>query len=278
MKHDIVVIGASAGGFQALRKMLSALPRDFPAAVFVTLHTAPAGPSHLTDLFSAVCRLPVQEANEQPTAIRPGRIYVAKPNLHLILKRGYAIGRFLPKENGTRPAIDPMFRSASHSYAKRVIGVLLTGNLDDGTAGLGVIKDEGGITVVQDPADATYPNMPLSAIKGARPDYVVPLGEMARLLVKLVETELAGNAEMENSAAIEQQQLVVTCPGCGGVLRQYSKDRLAWYMCMVGHRFTSETMMLEQNAVVEEHFWRLIAILKEKESVSRTLASDARSS
>lgn len=273
-KHDIVVMGASAGGVEALKTILSGLPQELPASIFITLHTSPTGEGYLADVLARLCPLPVRLAIDREK-ITPGRIYIAPPNLHLILKRGYIRNRFMPKENGTRPAIDPMFRSAAHSYARRVIGVVLTGNLDDGSAGLGVIQDEGGIIVAQDPEDAMHPNMPLSAIRVVKPDHIVPLAEIAPLLVSLVGSDVT-QALTEESETKELDQ-VSTCPGCGGVLHMYTEDKVIWYQCRVGHRFTSETMMMEQNTIVEEHFWRMLSILHEKEEVARTVASDARS-
>ncbi len=274
MKHDIVVIGASSGGFDALRTIISQLPRDFPASVFITLHTAPTGTGYLAELLAAVSPIPVISP-KSTEEIRTGFIYVAPPNRHLIIKRGFVAIRFLPKENGTRPAIDPMFRTAAHSYARRVIGVLLTGNLDDGTAGLGVIKDEGGLTIVQDPKDAMYPDMPLAAIKTVSQDYVVPLSEIPPLIVDLVNTEIKGEAPAE-VPEIKRVAPALTCPGCGGVLTHYRADKVGWYQCVVGHRFTTETMVLEQNTMMEEIFWRILSLLKEKEEVARTMACDAR--
>ncbi len=274
-KHDIVVMGASAGGVEALKTVLSNIPKDFPAAIFITLHTSPSEPSLLAHVLGAVCPLPVYMPKDKEK-FEPGCVYVALPNLHLIIKRGYIQNRFLPKENGTRPAIDPMFRSAAHAYSRRVIGVLLTGLLDDGTAGLGVIQDEGGIIIVQDPLDAKNPEMPLAALESLKPDYIVPLDQIAPLLTELAETEVKGELPLEEPET-KERNLVMTCPGCGGVLHQYTDDRTTWYQCRVGHRFSADSMMMEQNAVVEEHFWRIIAILKEKEDAARTMAADARS-
>ncbi len=274
-KHDIVVIGASAGGVMALQTVLSGLPKDLPASVFVTIHTASTAGTFLDEVLGKDCPLPVRLALDKEKII-PGRVYIAPPNLHLTIKRGYIKNRFMAKENGSRPAIDPMFRSAAHSYSRRVIGVLLTGNLDDGTAGLGVIQDEGGIIIVQDPNDAVYPDMPISAIQSLKPDHVVPLGRIAPLLTALVDADVTGEAATEETD-IKQLEPVMTCPGCGGVLHLFANNKVIWYQCQVGHRFTSEAMMLEQDTVVEEYFWRMLSILKEKEEVARTMASDARS-
>ncbi len=244
-------MGASAGGIAALKTILSKLPEEFPASVFIT-HTSPTAPGSLDQVLGSVCPVPVRMAKDREK-IDGGRIYVAPPNLHLIIKRGFIRNAFLPKENGTRPAIDPMFRSAAHSYARRAIGCLLTGYLDDGAAGLGVIKDEGGITVVQDPHTAQHPEMPLSAIQSLKPDYIVPLDEIAPLLVTLINSKVSGKAPVTETETRQMEQ-VTTCPGCGGVLHQYTDDRVIWYQCRVGHRFTSESMIAEQNTVIEEHY------------------------
>ncbi len=274
MKRDIVTIGASRGGIEALMKLLPKLPEDFPASIFVTIHTMPVGDGLLPDVLGSISSLPVKSPQDQEE-IRPGVVYVASPNLHLIVRRGHIRNRFLPKENGTRPSIDPMFRSAAHAYSRRVIGVLLSGDLDDGTAGLGVIKDEGGLTIVQDPKSAAHPDMPLSAINTIDPNYVVPLDEIAPLLVKLVNSGVKEEAPTELTETKEMEH-VITCPNCGGVLTEYASDKVIWFQCKVGHRFTSESMITEQSRVIEEHFWRILALLKEKEESLRTMASDAR--
>ncbi|MFZ6029027.1 MAG: chemotaxis protein CheB [Chloroflexota bacterium] len=273
MKRDIIVIGASAGGIDAVKTILAGLAPDFPASIFVTIHTTPTGPGYLANVLAATSPLQVIPAKDN-AAIQHGRVYVAAPNLHLILKRGYIKNRFLPKENAARPAIDPMFRSAARTYARRVIGIVLTGNLDDGTAGLGVIKDEGGLAIVQDPNEAARADMPRSAAENAQPDYVIPLAEIAPLLTELVKTEVP-EGTLPGEPEAPQPGQVVTCPGCGGVLHRYENGRSAWYQCRVGHRFAPETMMAEQNAAVEEHFWRLMSIMKEKEDAAKTLAADA---
>jgi two-component system chemotaxis response regulator CheB len=177
----------------------------------------------------------------------------------------------------TRPAIDPMFRSAAHSYSRRVIGVLMTGNLDDGTAGLGLIKDEGGITVVQDPKDAKYPGMPLTALEYAPVDYSIPLREIGPLIVNLVHSEIeevSRNMEAQN----HESGQVLSCPGCGGILTQESAVKIELYLCQVGHRYTRESLILAQNEEVEHHLWSALAILKQKEEVARKIAEDIRNS
>lgn len=274
-RRDIVVMGASAGGLNAFRVILSKLPSDFPGSVFITLHTAPNGPGCLPEVLAQKCLLPVSSANGDET-IQPGRVYVARPNLHLIVRRGRVRDRFMPKENGTRPAVDPMFRSAARAYGGRVIGVVLTGNLDDGTDGLGIIKDEGGIAIVQDPKEALYPSMPASAISNVSVDYILPLAEIPPVLIELVSSEVTEVKAMAPEERIREPH-IMTCPGCGGVLREYRQGKRVYFECQVGHRYTVEAVMAEQDRQVEESLWGSVALLKQKEEMVRTLASDARS-
>jgi two-component system chemotaxis response regulator CheB len=159
VKRDIIVIGASAGGVEAFRALAAALPPDLPAAVFVVIHTSAESPGLLPQLINREGGLPAIEA-ENGAPVLPGRIYVARPDHHLTLDDGRLRVWAGPSENRHRPAIDPLFRSAAYNYGPRVIGVVLTGYLDDGAAGLGVIKERGGIAVVQDPDDALVPSMP----------------------------------------------------------------------------------------------------------------------
>ncbi len=274
MNHDILAIGASAGGVEAVKTVLSGLPEDLPASVFVTVHTAPTGLGYLPQVLAAECPLEVR-LGQGKDEIRQGCVYIAAPNLHLLVRRGYIQSRFLPKENGVRPAIDPMFRSAAQSYGARVIGMVLTGMLDDGTAGLGIIRDMGGLTVVQDPGDAAYPEMPLSAIRNVKTDHVTSLENASSLIVDLVNTEVILEVSAK-WAEPNRKSLVMTCPGCGGVLTHYANENTVWFQCRSGHRFTSESMMFDQNSMVEELFWRLLSVLGEKEDMARTMVSDSR--
>ncbi len=276
VNHDIVVVGTSAGGVNALQTLCSGLPKDLPSSVFITIHTGPDAPGYLAEILARMCPLPVVYAGLREE-IQTGKVYLARSNLHLIVKRGQVISRFLAKENGTRPAIDPMFRSAAQSYGRRVIGVVLTGNLDDGTAGLGIIKDEGGIAIVQDPNDAVFNSMPLNAIKFVKVDHVVPLSDMAPLLVDLVRREVKSEG-LPESPVTEQSERLFTCPGCGGPMHEYLNHNALWYKCQVGHRFTPEAMMEKQNDDIEERMWNLLALLRQKAELNRTMASDARCS
>ena len=176
--RDVVVIGASAGGVEALRTLVSGLPADLPAAVFVVLHMLPAGRSVLPEILARTSRLPVQAA-EHGAPIERGRIYVALPDRHLLIDADRIDLSTDPPENLHRPAVDPLFRSAAHAYGARVVGVVLSGALDDGAAGLQTIVENGGGAIVQTPSDALYPSMPRAALQGSPDAWVVPIADMA---------------------------------------------------------------------------------------------------
>src|SRR5262245_61653566 len=177
-KQDIVVIGTSSGGLAALRQLVSHLPGDLPAAVFVVQHSSPHTHSLVPSLLSRAGPLLAQHAvNGEP--IRLGRIYVAPPNHHMVIEDGRVRLTQGPRENRFRPAIDPLFRTAAYTYGPRVVGVILTGALDDGTAGLWAVKDRGGVALVQEPDEAMYPSMPLSALRHVKVDQTLPVAEIA---------------------------------------------------------------------------------------------------
>jgi two-component system chemotaxis response regulator CheB len=190
MAHrDIVVIGASAGGVEALQRLTEGLPAQLPAAVFITVHFPEHGNSVLPRILGRHSRLPVAHAADRDSIV-PGRIYVAPPDFHLLLtRRGVRLAQG-PKENSNRPAIDPMFRSAALAFGPRVIGVVLTGNLDDGTSGLRAIKRAGGVALAQEPSEAAFPSMPSSAIQHASVDRVAPVRELADVIVALTSEEI----------------------------------------------------------------------------------------
>src|SRR3954465_1951842 len=177
----IVVIGTSGGGLDALRTIVPDLPADFPAPIAIVMHTAPDSPGVLADILARVGRLPATSVTAAER-LRPGTIYVAAPDYHLVIEPGRIRGTKGPKENRFRPAIDPLFRSAAQVFGPGAIGVVLTGNLDDGTAGLWAIKQLGGTAIVQDPADALFPSMPRSALRHVNVDHVVPIAGVAPLL------------------------------------------------------------------------------------------------
>jgi two-component system chemotaxis response regulator CheB len=176
--HDLVVIGGSAGGLQALTKVVAELPPSLAACVLVVLHTSPIGDGVLPGILERATSLPVSTArNHDPIA--PGRVYVAVPDFHLIVTSSGLRVVHGPRENGFRPAIDPLFRTAAREYGSRVVGVILSGGLSDGACGLSIVKQHGGATIVQDPGDAIISSMPENAIKAVEVDYVRNASEIA---------------------------------------------------------------------------------------------------
>jgi two-component system chemotaxis response regulator CheB len=267
-KRDIIVIGTSAGGVEALRTLCRGLPSDLPAAVFVVQHLAASTRSVLPELLSRAGVLPAV-CPRDGERIQHGRIYVAPPDRHMLVKGGEVLLRRGPVENRCRPAIDPLFRSAAVSYGPRVIGVVMTGLLDDGSEGLAVIKRAGGTAIVQDPDDAEWPSMPRNALQHAEIDHCLPLAELAALLVRLVrepagptrllpasiaeEVEIAEReiAVMETSLNSPGQPSSITCPDCGGVLNEISEAGKLRYRCQVGHAFSPASLVDAQSQEIE---------------------------
>jgi two-component system, chemotaxis family, protein-glutamate methylesterase/glutaminase len=291
--HDIIVLGASAGGVDALRALARDLPGDFPAALFVTLHIPSETPSLLPELLNAAGPLPA--SHPRPGApIEPGRIYIAPPDHHLLVERGHLHVVRGPRENGFRPAIDAMFRTAARSYGPRVVGVVLTGMLDDGTAGLLAVKRRGGVAIVQDPAEASYPSMPESALRYVPVDEVLPLAAIAPALVRLATQAAAGlEVAMSDSADLESDisgmgrealqnaerfgsPSPFSCPDCGGVLVEYYDGDLLRFRCQVGHAFSRESMVSSHASLTDRSLWAAFAALDERVNLARRLVGDAR--
>ncbi|HWS55337.1 MAG TPA: chemotaxis protein CheB [Pyrinomonadaceae bacterium] len=287
---DIVVVGTSAGGIEALRKLLGALPPDFPATVFVVQHLSPDVPSLLAQILERATSLPVQTARDGER-FRRGRVYVAPPDRHLMLGDGdlMRVTRG-PKENRFRPAVDPLFRSAARAYGPRVVGVVLTGGLDDGTTGLLALKQRGGTAVVQDPADALVPSMPLSAVTHVKVDYCLPLAGIGPLLVRLA-TEAAEDGsrpvsdelDIEVNIALEDKALEAgvtelgepssyACPDCHGVLLRLKTEGLIRFRCHTGHAYTADSLLAGVSEGVEDSLWNTIRALEEGEMLLRHLA------
>lgn len=203
MKRDIVVIGASAGGVEAVGKLLHDFPADLPASVFVVLHLRPGFVSHLAQIWSRQSPMPVLEARNSDQ-IERGRVYVAPPDHHLLCNDGRVALSRGPTENLHRPSVDTLFRSAAYNFGPRVIGIILTGMLDDGTAGLLQIKRHRGLALVQNPDDAEFRNMPLSAIRSIVIDYILPLAEIGRVTSSLCRDErVAGSEQIIDSSSGE---------------------------------------------------------------------------
>lgn len=290
--HDIVVIGTSAGGVETLTRLMPDLPADLPAAIFIVLHLPTNATSALPNILRRYTKLPVlHPSNGEP--IKPGHIYVAPPDQHLIVRYGHIHLTRGPKENGHRPAIDPLFRTAARSYGQRVIGVVLSGTLDDGTAGLLAIKMRGGLAVVQDPDDALYSGMPLNAIENAGVDHIVPLSQLGVLMTRLVhepvdeslETPVTDNLDYESEIAeidmeaIEEEKpgspSEFACPDCGGILWELQDGKLVRYRCRTGHAYSPESLLAQQSEAVEEALWAALRALEERASLSERMARRA---
>lgn len=264
--RDIIVIGTSAGGLEALRRLTADLPGDLPASIFVVQHCSP-GPSRLAKILSRSGPLrTISPVNHE--AIQNGLIYVAPPDRHMLIQDGHVCTSQGPKENRSRPAIDVLFRSAARSYGARVIGVVLSGNLDDGTAGLLAVKEQGGIAVVQNPDEAAYPSMLQSALKHVKIDYCLPISEMAAKLVQLTKDRVAGQAKppfsleveyrisLGDTVAIEQLMALGTfspfiCPECQSVMWELRDNGFIRFRCRMGHAHTIQGQLAAQQENIE---------------------------
>jgi two-component system chemotaxis response regulator CheB len=274
--RDIIVVGASAGGVEALPVVLRGLPPDLQAAVFIVLHIPPYHVSMLPRILSAAAPVPVTHPSDGEE-IRHGRIYVAPPNRHLEISHDRIRLSGSARENGHRPAIDVTFRSAAEAYGPRVIGVVLTGMLDDGTMGLIDIKRRGGLAVVQDPATAVYPSMPTSAVRNVSVDHMVPLSEMGPLLARLItqpipETLPASASETDPAGEVS----AMTCPECHGTLWEHrTAGRHVRYACRVGHSYTEAALATNVAQEVEDALWIALRVLEENRDLSRRIARRA---
>jgi two-component system chemotaxis response regulator CheB len=291
--HDIIVIGASAGGVEALSTVVARLPCDLPAALFVVLHIPRDGVSLLPQILSRAGPLPaVHPRDGEPIA--PARIYVAPPDQHLLVIRDQVRLVRGPRENGHRPAVDPLFRTAARAFGPRVVGVVLSGALDDGTAGLVAVKRQGGIAVVQQPADAAYAGMPQSALSQVVVDHCLPAAEIADVLVTLAHEvvderparAVAPDLDMEIGAAVLDSAVlesegrpgrasVFTCPECHGNLWEMQDGELVRFRCRVGHAYSAETLLEEQSGALEGALWAALRALEEKSALARRLARRA---
>ena len=288
-EHHTVVVGASAGGVEALRRLIARLPEDLDASVFVVLHLPTNAHSALPQILERAGRLPVHHAidGEEPV---PGMIYVAPPDAHLILHKRQMSLLHGPTENGHRPAIDPLFRSAAASYGPRVIGVILSGALDDGSAGLLAVSRAGGITMVQSPSDALYPSMPISALDAVPVDVVADVDELGDLLTELVHRPIpqmprdpgATNGDyaeraLEGGGALEMQGRPsrFTCPDCGGSLWESPDETDTKFRCRVGHAWTAAALLEQQADTLEQALWTALRALAERADLARRMRDQA---
>lgn len=290
-KRDIVVVGASAGGVEALKQLVSGLPKDFPAAMLVVLHVSAHGVSYLPQILSRAGALPAVHAQDHQ-AIQQGHIYIAPPDRHLVVQRGYLALTRGPQENDHRPAVDPLFRTAARVYDSRVIGIVLSGVLDDGTAGMVAVKARGGLAICQHPNDAMYPQMPLSVAENVEVDHIVSVGEMPELLGRLVreevrenpltsvsplmvlETDAAeGDVDYDTNVLGEPSEYV--CPACGGTLWEIHDHELVRFRCRVGHAYSAQTLIAQQDEALDEALWTALRALEENAALNRKMAERA---
>ena len=278
---DIVVVGASAGGVEALSALARALPADFGAPVIVVLHVPSTGTSVLPDILGRAGALPAAHAVDGEELL-PGHIYVAPPNCHVLISDHHIELSRGPRENGHRPAIDPLFRSAAAAYDGRTAGVVLSGSLDDGTAGLYTIKTRGGATLVQDPEEALYQSMPTSAIRYVEPDYVLPLRGLVDVLVRLTarangqrpkETDVDEAAPAPAAEEAQPGDLApFSCPDCGGTLWMTTQGEIDSYRCRVGHAYSTNGLVVRHAEALERAMWSAYRALEEQAGMSRRVA------
>jgi CheB methylesterase len=303
MPYDLVVIGASAGGVEALKKLVATLPEDLPAVVLVVLHVPPYGGSVLPAILDRAGRLPARHpASGDPLVA--GEILVAPPDHHLFVEDSQVLLTRGPRENGHRPAVDVLFRSAARARGAGVISVVLSGVLDDGTAGTVAVRQHGGLVLVQDPEDADYPAMPRSVLTHLDPDYVASAAELGRLIDKLcrsaagsdpaapppaehrllpgtsrlIDTEL-GMAAFSDQAYDDPDRpgspSGFSCPDCAGTLFEIADGGLLRYRCRVGHAWSPASLLGEQSLQLETALWMALRSLEEKAALAGQLAGRA---
>ena len=282
-KRDIIVVGASAGGITALTELLNSIPKDFKASIFVVLHLSASSPSVLPAILSRAGLLTAIHPVDGEV-IKAGLIYVSPPDHHMLLEGNRVLVKKGPKENNFRPSIDALFRSAAYVYGPRVIGIVLSGLLNDGTSGLWSVKRLGGITIIQEPADADFPSMPLNVMEYVKVDYSNRASDMGLLLKKLT-TERASKkpkiskeemaflkmeviiSKQDNAFAMgimnEGELTPFTCPECHGVLVRLIEGKFIRFRCHTGHAYTASALLADLSKSVEETLWQSMRGLEE---------------
>lgn len=296
LDYYLIVIGASAGGLTPLKVILSALPKDFPAAVFIVKHVSPSAKSLLPEILSKISKLPViHPKNNQ--SIEPGYIYIAPPKVHMIIAEGKIQLKKGPRVNHSIPAIDPLFYSAALYNKALTIGILLSGLLDDGSAGMLVLKKCNGISIVQDLEEAEYPDMPRNGLKAATIDYCLPASKIETLLKQLIashaikhnvldipdapllESEL--NMYLAENDADEQDMYKIaepsalSCPECNGVLWRINDNSLERYRCRVGHAYGINTLISDKEKSTDAALWAALRALEEKRNLASNVMDKA---
>ena len=277
-RRDLVVIGASAGGVEVLLRVVRGLPADLSAAICIVLHVSPGGRSMLADILARAGRLPCRPARDGER-LREGVILVAPPDRHLVVEDSHVRLTVGPRENGHRPAIDVLFRSAARALGSRVVGVVLSGMRDDGAAGLAVIKDNGGAAIVQDPEEALHAGMPASALANVVADAIVPSALIARTIVAIVTGEdpppeaRAGNPDLDPRAG---RRVSAVCPECGGVLTERTEAGVLVWECRLGHRYSPRTPVDARAQGTEGAPWAGVRALAQSRRTARMRGSAGR--
>ncbi|HEY3779421.1 MAG TPA: chemotaxis protein CheB [Rhizomicrobium sp.] len=293
-RRDIIAIGGSSGAVEAVKRLCRELPGDLAATIFIVIHVGAEGNNLLADIFDSQSAISVSTAVDGEE-LKPGHAYVAAADRHLlVIDNVLRLGRG-PRENMARPAIDPLFRSVGVSFGPRTIAVVLTGMLNDGASGLADVKRCGGITIVQNPADAAAPDMPWGALQGSDVDYRAPLSKMAALLIKLagedagppvqipedikteVEIALGRRSDTETLAKFADP-VALSCPACNGVLSQIKRGPPLRFRCQVGHSYTAEALATEKEESVDEAIRVALRIMEERATLTQKMADDARRS
>ncbi len=290
--HNIVVIGTSAGGLEALRQLLKPLKKDLPAALFIVQHLALTSSTEIhVEILQKHTAL-LCKAGEDGETIQPGTVYLAPADQHMMFRGNRLHLTRGPRENGFRPAIDTLFRSAAAHHDSRVIGILLTGMLYDGTVGMEAIRRSGGITVVQDPNDAPYPNMPANVLLHMEVDHNLPVAEIGILLEELVHRKTHPHTipdDIKAEAAIAERMLAgtqqveplgyrspITCPDCGGILWEMKEGSITRFRCHTGHTHVAESVLLHKDKQLEETLWIALRILEERRNMLVLIAGESR--
>jgi len=280
-QRDIIVIGGSAGAIGALADIVGELPADFPAALFVVIHIPANTASVLPQILARRCGLSAGYPSDGDR-IERGRIYVAPPDYHLVIGDGSIGVTRGPRENGHRPAIDPLFRSAARAHGPRVVGVILSGNLDDGSAGLREVTLRGGIGIVQDPAEALYPGMPRNALERGNGHHALPIAQIGAFLARIVREPTTGvkisSAESSMSEPVQtfDNPAALACPECDGALREEGNGDHVHFRCHVGHAYSPESLVAAESERLERAMWTALRCLEENAALARRMATHAK--
>ncbi|WP_247233419.1 chemotaxis protein CheB [Telluribacter sp. SYSU D00476] len=292
VRRDIVVIGASAGGVTALRYLVKGLPEDFPGSIFIVLHIPSYTESQLPGILTSAGLLNAVHP-EDGEAIEPGKIYVARSDHHLLLDDGKVLVRKGPKENRFRPSIDALFRSAAYVYGPRVVGIILSGVLNDGASGMWTIKQHGGVVMIQTPADAEQSQLPINVMECVEADYILNAADMGPIVSGLVKEPAPDKYKFTQEALklLKMEVIIATrdnafemgimnmgelspfvCPECYGALVRLVEGNILRFRCHTGHAYTASSLLAEISEKVENQLWQAMRGLEEMNMLLRKIA------